>query len=172
MILEDFLKSIDFHITEGSEYLWQCFGPDSYQLSSWNRGGIENTVCAVFDKKTKFVYTLEAWDYANRKTYRWIHPDYVEAVKSEYAARKLDFTESIDDEKFIDIDVPEDILEKAKAISNGQPYDERVQVVLNLLEHELFMLMTMAHKRDITLNQMVEIILKEMIEKHGQPETD
>lgn len=168
--LEDFLKSIDFHITEGSEYLWQCFGPDSYELSSWNKNENQNTVCAVFDRKTKVVYTMEAWDYNNRKTYRWIHPDYVDAVKSEYAARNLNFKESIDNEQFIDIDVPEDILEKAEAISDGQPYDERVQVVLNLPDDELFMLMTMAHEKDITLNQMVEIILREMINKQTTEE--
>lgn len=170
--LEDFLKAIDFSITEGSEYLWQCFGPDSYQISSWNRNENQNTVCVVFDKKTKVVYTLEAWDYANRRTYRWIHPDYIDAVKEEYANRNLDFTESIDDEKFIDIEVPEDILEKAAAISAGEEYDTRIQVTLNLPNKDLLALMTMAHERDVTLNKMVEIILTEMIKTHEQRPID
>ena len=165
--LEDFLKSIDFHITEGSEYLWQCFGPDSYQISSWNRNDNENTVCAVFDKKTKVVYTMEAWDYQNRRTYRWIHPEYVDAVKEEYSSRNLDFNVSIDDEKFIDIDVPEDILEKSKAISEGVPYDTRIQVTLNLDDREMLQLMTLAHNQDITLNRLVEKILQVAIDNHN-----
>jgi len=44
--------------------------------------------------------------------------------------------------------------------------DNRVEVEINLDEHEIYQLAMEAHKRDITLNKMVEIILQEVIEKH------
>jgi len=44
--------------------------------------------------------------------------------------------------------------------------DNRVEVEINLDEHEIYQLAMEAHKRDITLNKMVEIILQEVIDKH------
>ena len=43
--------------------------------------------------------------------------------------------------------------------------DNRVEIELNLNEHEIYQLAMEAHKRDITLNKMVEIILQEVIDK-------
>ena len=46
--------------------------------------------------------------------------------------------------------------------------DNRVGVELNLDEHEIYQLAMEAHKRDITLNKMIETILQEVIDKHKQ----
>jgi hypothetical protein len=47
----------------------------------------------------------------------------------------------------------------------GQDYDTRVSVPVELDDSELFELMRRAHERDITLNQLVEEILRAVIEK-------
>ena len=44
--------------------------------------------------------------------------------------------------------------------------DNRVEVELDLDEHEIYQLAMEAHKRDITLNKMIEIILQEVIDRH------
>jgi predicted HicB family RNase H-like nuclease len=44
--------------------------------------------------------------------------------------------------------------------------DNRVEIELNLDEHEIYKLAMEAHKRDITLNKMIESILQEVIDKH------
>ena len=44
--------------------------------------------------------------------------------------------------------------------------NDKVDVELDLDDKLLFDLMKEAHKRDITLNQLVEKILVELIEKH------
>ena len=44
--------------------------------------------------------------------------------------------------------------------------DNRVEIELNLDEHEIYQLAMEAHKRDITLNKMIESILQEVIDKH------
>lgn len=44
--------------------------------------------------------------------------------------------------------------------------DNRVEVEINLEDHEILQLAMEAHKRDITLNNMIEIILQETIDRH------
>lgn len=47
-----------------------------------------------------------------------------------------------------------------------KPLDGRENVPIDMPKEELFQLMLTAHERDITLNQLVEIILKEHIERY------
>ena len=49
--------------------------------------------------------------------------------------------------------------------------DNRVEIELNLDEHEIYLLAMEAHKRDITLNKMIEMILQEVIDKNKVNET-
>jgi predicted HicB family RNase H-like nuclease len=44
--------------------------------------------------------------------------------------------------------------------------DNRETIDLELEHEELFQLMTMAHEQDITLNQLVENILREMCDSY------
>ena len=44
--------------------------------------------------------------------------------------------------------------------------DNRVEFELDLEEDVIFQLAMEAHKRDITLNNMIEIILRELLEKY------
>jgi predicted DNA-binding ribbon-helix-helix protein len=46
--------------------------------------------------------------------------------------------------------------------------DNRVTIQVELTDEEWYELMKMAHERDITLNQMVELILREFIERERQ----
>jgi macrodomain Ter protein organizer (MatP/YcbG family) len=68
--------------------------------------------------------------------------------------------------KWIDLEVEEDFLEKAKAMFNGQEFDTRVQVPIDLDDRLMLKLCMQAHERDITLNKMIEILLQETIDLH------
>jgi hypothetical protein len=49
------------------------------------------------------------------------------------------------------------------------PYEDtdgRTDIVLHLEQAEVYQLMLLAHERDITLNQLVEDILRQFIEEH------
>ena len=48
------------------------------------------------------------------------------------------------------------------------PLDNREDLVLNLEHDELYRLMLMAHEQDITLNQLVENILQQVIDQHNE----
>jgi predicted DNA-binding ribbon-helix-helix protein len=47
-----------------------------------------------------------------------------------------------------------------------QPLNGRTTVEVELDDHEWYQLMKLAHERDITLNQLVEQILRDFIQEH------
>lgn len=48
-----------------------------------------------------------------------------------------------------------------------QPLNGRTTVEVELDDHEWYQLMKLAHERDITLNQLVEQILRDFIQEHN-----
>ena len=167
--LKDFMEAIQYRVTDGSEYTWDCYGPNARSLDYWNgeTGPEGRTVTAVFDTETQFVYQVEAWDQSTDAAYRWIHPGYIEGCAAEAKRRDVDFEESFDGNKFTDLEVAEDILEKAAAMVADEEYDKRIMVTLTLGYDEEHLLMEMAHEADMSLNQFVEHILREDLRKHG-----
>lgn len=166
--IRDFMEVIDYRITEGSEYLWTSFGSNAYQLDSWDGRHDDGTsVGIVFDTQTQTVYQMEAHDYSNRRSYRWTHPDHVSTYRAECVQHLAEDVRDMayDDVKYIDLEVSQDMINKARAIVRHENYDHRVSVPIDLEDHELFKLMTLAHERDLTLNQLVEEILWTVIRK-------
>lgn len=166
--VKEFFETFGYRVTEGSDYGWSCYGPDSYSLSYWNgihgAGGFAGSV--VFDTQTQIVYEAEVCDYTRDRAYRLINPAYIEAHKKEVTNRGEWANKAWDDVNFVDLDVKEDWLEKAQAIVAGKDYDTRVQMPLDLDNDLLFDLMKRAHEQDITLNQMIEQALRAAIEQH------
>ena len=66
---------------------------------------------------------------------------------------------------YVDLESDNDWIQKAIAIKQGKDYDTRVTIPLELEDDEIFGLMKMAHERDITLNQFVEELLWEAINR-------
>jgi hypothetical protein len=163
--IKDFMECIDYKITEGSDFLWKCFGNDAYSLDYWNGDNdTGHSVGVTFDRKTQVVYQMTVSDYDNDRAYCWTHPDWIKQYQKE--SNQLGTNGfAWDDVKYIEIDLGEDILEKAKHIVQGLPYDTRVKVPVDLSKEELFNLMSLAHEKDITLNQLVEEILVEVLNR-------
>ena len=132
-----------------------------------NVTGDGTTYSVVFDTKTQFVYSVEAWDYGYGHEYRWTHPGYIESYAAEAKSRGVNYKQSFDDHEFTDLEVPEDIMEKLAAIVAGEEYDDRIMVQLVLDDDNRILLMEMAHEADLSLNQYVEHILREEMRKHG-----
>lgn len=169
--MQDFMETVGYRITEGSDYCWNCYGPNAYSLDSWNGDQDGHSVGIVFDTKTQVVYEVSACDYKNNRAYRLIHPDYREKNRAEAKERSVDETQAWDDVNYTDLETEEDMLEKARAIVNGEEYDTRVSIPLDLPKDELFDIMTRAHERDMTLNQYIEEALRYAIEEfNSNPE--
>lgn len=162
--MNNFIDAINYKITGGSEFGWQCFGHGARWLDSENS---KYTANAVFDSNTQTIFLTEVHDYVNNRSYRWINPDFVDAYTKEASQRNIDNTIAYDNVKFIDLEVSTDWFEKCTAIaSHNFDYDARVQIELSLSDSELFQLMSMAHKKDVTLNRLVEEILQAVISQH------
>jgi hypothetical protein len=158
--LKDFMETVDYKVTEGSEYCWECYGPNAYRLDSWNQDQEGHTVSIVFDTRTHVVYEVNAYDYSRNRAYRLINPDYKSIHDNESKSRDLDSKQAWDDVNYIDLEVDEDFLEKARAIVADKEYDTRIKISLDLPDDMLFKLMTLAHESDMTLNQFIEKLLR------------
>lgn len=163
--MKEWMELIDHRITEGSDFGWQCYGSDAYQLDSWN--GLHNeggfSFCIIFDTKTQAVYEVQAHDYTNQRAYRMINPDYVKKMRKEAKRRDVNRNEAWDDVNYVTLDVDDDFIQKCLSIRAGEAYDTRVEVPLTLDDDQLFELMKLAHEADLTLNLFVEQVLRQMI---------
>jgi hypothetical protein len=163
--LKDFMETVDYRITEGSDYCWQCFGSNAYTLDFWNQDQEGHSLSIIFDTRTHVVYEATACDYRQNRAYRLVNPDYRAQHDQEARDRDVDINEAWDDVNYVDLETDEDFLIKAQAIVRGDmDYDTRVEVPLTLPDDSLFHLMKLAHEADQTLNQYVENIIRQAIE--------
>jgi len=159
------MEICNYRITEGSDYQWECYGPNAYTLDSWNGDQDGHSFSIYFDTKTQEVYEVQIHDYRNQRAYRMINPEFVKKHKKEAKRREVEYKEAWDDVNYIDLEVDDDWIQKALAVEAGEIYDTRVSVPLVLDRDQMYDLMTMAHERDMTLNELVEFILREEIKR-------
>ena len=167
MKLNEVNEALDHKITSGSEYQWNCY-PDARYLDYESDFAHVSVLYSTTDQtvyQAEVSVKREAWD-EDKKPYRWLNPDYKDAFYKESEKRQVDIDIAWDDVKWIDLEMAEDFLEKATAIFSGEEFDTRVKVEFDLDERSILKLATEAHKRDITLNKMIEIILQEVIDNH------
>ena len=77
--------------------------------------------------------------------------------------------EAWDGVDYTDLDVEEDLVEKATAIVNGREYDKRVMMQLDLDSDLEMAIYRNAHQLDMTVNDYIQMALVEMI-KSKAPE--
>ena len=165
--MKEWMELVDYKITEGDSYGWQCYGPNAYQLSSWNgvhgRGGYSFSI--VFSTKSQKIYEVSMCDYTNDRAYRMIVANKLDKHRKEALARAVNLNEAWDDVEYVDLEVDGDFLQKCLAIKAGEDYDTRIEVPIIFTDEDLLTYMTIAHERDITFNQLVEEALQYAIEE-------
>ena len=164
--LKDFMEAVDYRITEGDAYCWQCYGPNAYCLDSWNGEHEGYSISFIFDTKTQVAYEIAMYDYANNRAYRLTNPDFIKARETETTNRGMG-DEAWDDVMYIDLDVEADMMEKVHAIVAGEEYDTRVQMQIEFTDDELLRYMKLAHDMDITFNEFIVRALQSAITAHG-----
>ena len=158
--LKEWMEIVNYRITEGSVYGWQCYGHDAYMLDSWNGEQDGYSFTIIFDTKTQVVYEVQAHDYVHNRAYRMINEDFRKKNKKEARRRAVNKDEAWDDVRYVDLDVDDDFIQKCLAIRAGEDYDTRVLVPIDFTDQELLAYMKLAHERDITFNQFVEETLR------------
>jgi len=166
--MKEWMELVDYKITEGDAYGWQCYGSNSYMLSSWNgehgQGGYSFNI--VFSTKTQKVYEVEVCDYTRNRAYRMINPDYVKKHRKEAESLNVNLNQAWDDVEFVDLEVDDDFMQKCLAIKAGEDYSTDVSIPLTLPDDELFVLMKLAHERNITFNQLCNEAIQAAIDSH------
>ena len=165
MYLSKVNETLDHKICGGSEHQWHCWENARFMdyESDYAYVGV------VFNSKTQLIYQAEVNCKSEMfskepKPYRWVDPEYKDVYLAEAKERKVDPNQAWDDVKWVDLETEEDFLEKAKAIFNNEDFDERISIPIDLPKEELFVLMKLAHEKDITFNQLMVEILMDAIE--------
>jgi hypothetical protein len=165
--MKEWMELVGYKITEGGDYGWTCYGPNSYSLDSWNGvhgiGGYSFSI--VFSTKSQKVYEVSMCDYTNDRAYRMINPKNVEKHRKEAEHKSVLANQAWDDVDYVDLDVADDFIQKALAIIAGEDYDTRVLVPVDFSDEELLQYMKLAHERDMTFNEFVEEALRNMLEE-------
>ena len=165
--LKEWMELVDYRITEGSTYGWNCFGYNAYSLDSWNGDQDGYSFCVTFDTKDQTVYQVEVCDFKNSRAYRMINPTHQPQFMMEVASRGIDDT-AWEDVKWIDLEVDDDFIQKALAIKAGEDYNTNISVPLDFTDEELLKYMVMAHERDMTFNQFVTEALQAAIDEYNR----
>lgn len=163
--IKEWMEVIDYRITEGDGFGWNCFGTDSYILSSWNGDHNGWSFSITFDTNSQTVFMVEACDYKNQRAYRRINPDWLKKFESHGTDQMRN--QAWDGVDFVDLETDDDWIQKSLAIVEGRDYDTRVSIPLELSDEELLRYMKIAHERDITFNQLVEVALRAAMENHN-----
>jgi len=164
--MKEFMELVDYRITEGSKYGWECYGPNAYMLDSWNGEQDGYSFTIIFDTKNHTVYEVQAHDYVHNRAYRMFNEDFLKKMKKEAKRRNVSKKEAWDNVDYIDLEVDDDFISKCLAIKAGEDYDTRVSVPIDIPDHELLQYMKMAHERDMTFNEFIEEALRYAIDEH------
>ena len=147
--LKEWMEVSNYRITEGSDY--NAYG-GAYALTSWNGDQDGYSLEIIFDQKTQTVYEVQACDYKHNRAYRLINDAHKQVGRDD---------EAWDDTRWIDLEADDDWIQKAQAIVAGRDYDTRITVPIDLTDQELLALMKLAHERDVTLNHLIDQVLRE-----------
>jgi hypothetical protein len=162
LTLRDFFELIEYRINEGSDYGWQCYGGHAHAIDCTDD---DYSLTVIFDRQDQTVYEVSVCDYQNDRAYRMINPEYQSQHRAEAAERDVDPDRAWDAVQYIDLEVDEDFVSKARAIIAGEAYDTRIEIPIDLPEAELLELFKLAHSRDMTFNDfVVEIVTAKLAE--------
>jgi hypothetical protein len=164
--MQEWMELANYKITEGGDYGWDCYGSNSYQLSSWNgvhgKGGYNMDI--VFSTRTQRVYEVTVCDYTNNRAYRMINPDYAKKHNKEAKSKNVLANQAWDEVNYTDLEVDDDFIQKCLAIRDGEDYSTDVSIPLDLSNQEQFHIMKLAHEADLTFNEYVNKVLREMVD--------
>jgi hypothetical protein len=162
MLFNQILEAISSRISNSSQFLYSCFGsnePRNYEFVDI----LEKPVGSFTTDKSGKVYEVVIEMPGKDGCYRWLDPNFKDALEQETQMRGFDPKIAWDDVPFTDLETEEDILEKVKAICNNEEFDDRVIVPLDLSDDVFLAVAKEAHKRDITFNEMIAVILQTTI---------
>jgi hypothetical protein len=163
--MKEWMELVDYRITEGSDYCWECYGSNAYALDSWNGDQNGHSFTIIFDTKDQTVYEVQAHDYVYNRAYRMINPDFAKKMRKESKRRDVSKTEAWDDVDYVDLEVDDDFIQKCLSIAAGEDYDTSVSVPIDLPDDLLMFAFKSAHAENMTFNDWMNKMLRDFIDK-------
>lgn len=158
---QQFLVAIGYNISEGSEFLWKCYG-DNARYLDYNTEDFH--VSAVYDTKTLEVYEASISSmYSGDLGYKWHNPDYLTQYQDEAKSRNVIWDKLGEDHAWAITDCYDDILDKIVKILAGEEYDKRVVLSLDLDEDLRDKIQAAADLDGITIDEFFERLLTRII---------
>ena len=155
-VLLDIITRLQGLIEGGSEYQWNCYGPNARHLDFPNVG-------VVFDSETQEVYEVSAWpnnydDNAEGHIF-WVNRDYEVAYHKE-CQKRGHIPEAVQCYSF------PSMMTIAEAVMDEKPFDEGLtrDVELFFEDGELELVMNAAKASGMTLDEFVNAALKEKLD--------
>jgi hypothetical protein len=164
--MKEFMELVNYRITEGGEYMWQCYGPTAYMLDSSNGEPDGHSFSIIFDTQDQTVYEVQAHDYVHQRAYRMINPDFEKKHRKESKRKDINRNEAWENVNYVDLGVDDDFIQKGLAIAAGEDYDTGVMVNLDLPDDLLLKAALEAHKQNITLNDYINKALANLVERY------
>ena len=165
--MKEWMELVDYKITEGSSYGWECYGPNAYTLDSWNgvhgRGGYSFSI--VFSTKSQKIYEVSMCDYTNDRAYRMINPKFQEKHRKEAESKSVLANQAWDDVDYVDLEVIDDFIQKALAIKSGKDYSTDISVPIDLPDDLLMFAFKAAHAENMSFNDWMNKMLRGFIDK-------
>lgn len=163
-ILQQFLDAIQYRINDAWEHQWTSY--EGAQVLGCDNEFATMSVAFKREDQTVISITVASGLEAQETiAYRWINPDYNDAIVAEADRRRLNHNEAFEGCDYIELEVVDDILEKGVAMLSNSKFDPRIQIPLDLDDDTLLVLFKKAHKRDISFNQLMNEILIEAVDE-------
>jgi hypothetical protein len=173
MKLHDLNQVTQSRLTGGSDYMWKCW-PDA-RFAEYEYETPDGTIycSAVFNTLTQEVYEVNLSDGADLNLHhRWLNPLYSKAYRKEAKKRGIDADKAWDDVMWIDLPESEMLAKIAKYFTGNGEVSKDVprvsEVEVDLTDAEILRLALQAHRRNITINQLVTEILERAIQAAEQ----
>lgn len=172
MKLETLLKAFDYRITDGDEFLWKCY-PNARSITLSSEHAEISAVHSYIDQ-TVYEVKVDVAPGVNTDlaaledvlVYRWMNPEWKEAHDAESVERGFDPKNAFDDVNWVDLEVEDDFLSKARNMFDGKfDFDKRVQVDIDLPDDLILFIAKQAHALDITFNQYITQLLQRELPK-------
>jgi hypothetical protein len=153
-----FLQACDYKLTETGKFCWTCW-PHAWSYIANNDHGY---ITAIANPQDDVIYEITAVSHSDKKPYRWLNPQWVDAFKAECNQRRVAFSDAGKSEVYADTESMDDILDKGHAILHGLDFDERVVISLDMSSAEILKLALAAHNSQVSLNDFIIQVVKDV----------
>lgn len=160
MKLKKVLKMFDYRISEGSKFLWQCFGNNVWTLDFNNPDDYRNSVSVVYDTITTKVYYM-SFSCANAPDdgyFSWVDPEY------EVAHRREEQKRGVEHNKYQCYSKNSFLTMAQEAYRGKTPdFDMHLDVDLKMTPEQEEELRLMAESKGITFDELINLALASVV---------